>query len=952
MNIAELMAELQRDPTKITLLFGLTAEEYQRLNAAFRTTKDATSKVPENQKFLAILLLRKFQLDTSAIRQLIYQGDAKSVPAATITTFITKVGARLDKAFTLCPDLAAKFSAAPVTIVASINRPTDMSSLDKLLQSLQIAGHETAVVTHKARVISEAWVDAYLAKRVVVKKKTGQRAMEQVMDCLHYDIENGAPVDEYLAWQMATALSFHAHNSSYAPQTGFGLVQRREFERPLYYARSQSKHTHGELFKALTATKKSDQCLMPKNEALYRVLRVEYNKNFIRTLDHYNNLGYKKPDTPAAVAKGLKYFALQFGYVGLRKNPYEITLTGLRFAMATGTPSAVINKISDHIHYPSAAASPILKVHRAILQRRTRQYHALAADIQELTAELAYYPNLYLKLTRYRRANATQIKNYAATANLNFIKVDYDRNTNTLDIRFYPNKTIPEDANFTLGITNILINYFIGLLNAKLQAAGLEVQAERRQSFAFNRITVTDTVSMTMRVSLGYEPAAFVTVFNECLQSFNETLRECDFTNRHNPALARGFEVVERPRKEGKVTTKTGIRFFNVMRSNEGQLKATVVAKTAVRNQENRLAALQSYLATVTADNYKNAQYENPAVPVVRAIDTASPHDNLLVEGLLNNVMKYTFDFLPQARRIAETTSMPYSYAHHLGSLVKLGFKGLGWLASHNAYSSSHVYAKTLLLIESMLEHLTSLQTLLLQHDKPALNDKTYVRNLEQFEADYVKRSLAIGAAAVDVFFTDNGQQALTTSLVSMIMQVQAQPKLYAFSKCYYEFFNNLKENLEIPVQPTPRSADIICVDIREIEKLTQDIAHLNQAKAVIIDCTHNPCLSDNQVEPAVQALLEKNCFVVLVSSMLKHEQLGMDKFQNGKIAVLTPRGKNLARNVRDELQSISNQSMHPVAAAYFTMINTICQDKMVHAAPARAVEREAAEHAPFVPRL
>ncbi len=954
MNLVQLMAELERDPAKVTLLFGLTLAEYRLLNVAFNKTTDATSKLPKEQKFLAILLIRKFNLDLNGIRELIYEDHNKSVSSSVVNTMKAKVGARLDTAFAAHPALAAKFNAAQLPLVASANRPLTFTTLDKLMETLQFATHQTALVTHRARELSDEWLAAYLNKRVIAKKKTGQRAMEQVLDCLHYDIENGAPVDEYLAWQMATAFGFHAHNSSFAPQTGFGLVQRRESEHPLYYARSQGKHTHGLLFKTLTATNKAQQCLMPKNEALYRILRMEFNKKFTRTLDHYDVNGYKKAGTPAAVSKDLKYFALQFGYAGLRKNPYEITLAGIRFAMRDRTATNVINKVSGDLFYPSQSASPILKVHRAIWQRRMQYYHELVDAIHDDTSQLAYCPDLYRKLTQYRRNNANQIKQFADAAGFQCLKVGYDRNTNTLDIRFYPNKAIPDEANFTLGITNILINYFIGLLNAKLQAAGLEVQAERRQSFAFNRITVTDTVSMTMRVSLGYEPADFVTIFNECLQSFNETLRDCDFTNAKNPTLARGFEVVERPRKEGKVTAKTGIRFFNVMRSNEGQLKSTVLAKAAAAHHADRLTALQAYLASVTSDHFKDQHYRNTVVNVTGIRDRASAENNILVRGLLNNVLKYTFDFLKGAQRIAATTTLPYSYLYHVGKLVKQGLKGKEWLEEHTHYLSSHVYAKTLLLIESMMEHLVSLHTILLQHDKPDVNDKTHVRTLEQVEADYVKNSLHTGALAVEAYFTDNGQQALTTSLLSMIMQVQAQPlpKLYVYGKCYFEFFNNLKENLEIAVHSTVNNAGIICADIREITTFTADIHKMNQAKAVMIDCTHNPCLTDNQVEPAVNALLEKGCFVLLVGSMLKHEQLGLDKFQNGKVVVISPAGKRLAPNVKDELRSISDQSMHPVAAAYFTMINTICQEK-IHDAP--RVEREAPEalhHIRAVPRL
>ena len=89
---------------------------------------------------------------------------------------------------------------------------------------------------------------------------------------------------------------------------------------------------------------------------------------------------------------------------------------------------------------------------------------------------------------------------------------------------------------------------------------------------------------------------------------------------------------------------------------------------------------------------------------------------------------------------------------------------------------------------------------------------------------------------------------------------------------------------------------------------------------------TNNPYLNQERLQKLIKKMQEHHVWVVLAESALKHEQLGLDKYQSGRIIALSPSfGEKLPREVDDLLKGVSEEAMNPRIAAYLQMVNDIC---------------------------
>lgn len=927
------LADLVTQPHLFESLLGLSPAEYEQLDAEFKKTCDTTRKLPKSQKLIAAILTHRFKLCNQNIKNIIFSQPNTST--AVLESFKRSVMPRFNKALKKLPELDQKLCPTDAPISSSKNHDRIFSDLDELLNIVNLAVEKNTIITFKAQKMNKIWLDSYLKKPVHDKHKTGQGNFLQLLNCLLYDLDNFDSQDDYMAWYMAIVLNFNVHNSSYAPLIGYGKAQQREIDHPMLYARSQGKHVFGLFFKSLTASNRSAQCLLPKNEVVYKIFKTQYDNRFTKILSKYTPYGYlRKTET---IAKGDKnYFSLQFAYSGLRHNAYSITVEGIRYALETKNAADVIQMINKDFNV--CIEKPIVKLSDNRVMDQINYAHKKLHILYKKMAACEYFPNLYSALTRYRRENAMDIDRKVKNK-LENVQVLYDVNTNVLDIKFYPNKKIEDTANYTQGVTNVIINFFIGLLNHKLHHGGIFVQAHRRQSFAFNRITVTDITNMCMRVSLGYEPKEFVSIFIDSLRSLDIILTKYNFLDKENKDLIKGFEVVEKARKNNE-KCKAGTRFLNMMRSNKKILKSIVTAEfvldKAIRNNNDESAAFRDYIKCLVANNLGSNNGHVIKVEPLINLDQLSRKDNILVIGLLHNLLKFILLKIESAKIYSENNDFAYSYWIIISKITKLAFKAHGWLEMHTYYPSSHVYAKTLLLIDDLLEYLIALDTLYIIREKPSFDNHDAASKLAAMEKAYAANSLALLPKNIDVFFTDNGQQALTVSLLCMSVQVSREStvsnvstEIFAFGKCYYELFDNLKKNMEIKLIKTACDAQFIYVDIREIKAFKEQQKFFIKTKVVVIDCTHHPSLSNNGLKDVIKQLLRNSIWIVIVGSMLKHEQLGLDKFQSGKLVVLSPPRKSLYQDVVEDFQSISKIAMHPVAASFFMMINEICRDKL-----------------------
>ncbi len=902
---------------------GISKKEFDSIKKKFNLSnaKDRTKSTPKEYRLLILLLIKQYHLSSKNIKKIFLPGTTPTVFKA----FVDKVMPRLEAALSKLPEIVKKLDKhKPLILPSTLTKYTDLETFLHTILFAAQQDNKNSVLTAKVRELTPNWLKAYAIKPVSQKTKTGQKGFAQMATSLLYDIESFTKLSPPQIILFASTLNLHIHHASFAPGIGYGKVQTREMEHPLYYSRSQSKHVHGAFFKCLNGNQK-DQCLLPSNLALSKIFSYEVKGNFVKVLQRYDMKGYLKAEQTKA-----PYFSLDFAYSGLRMNAYKFTILGIETYLKNHDTSDLVKLID------LKPDSHLLKISPSILRNKILNMHENLNELNKSISHSAYFPNLYLALTHFRRKNIQTICQSPKIQRLNNIQVSHDTATNCLDIQFYPNQLTKDhnSANYSEGITNVIISFFTGLLNYHLYMAGLNIKVHRRQSFAFNRMTITDTTNLCMRVSMGYEPETFIPVFIKTLTTLNTLLTNFNFLNKKDEKLAAGFKVVEKARGE-EATDKTGINFLKFMRSTANTL-------IAVENAEKSLLAcrldndfyknaFQMYINSITS----SATIDDPCmVPKNIPEDIKSTPDNILIKGFLHNILKYALNKIEESKYLLDQQDSIYLYSHIITKLTKSCQKAAFWLENHTDYLSSHVYSKVVLLAEDMMEILSVLDSLCVAHNLDKIDP---IEQLRKTDRQYTISALGLKSGqAIDVFYTDNGQQALTASILCMTMQIfkpedfrSLSTLIYPFGKCYFELFKNLEGNLDLTISNDFNKSRFILVDIRELAAFQEKYSSKSSAEVVVIDCTHNPCLEDGELKDVTTQLLKDKKYVVIVESMLKHEQLGLDKIQAGKLIVLSPIGKLPAKNIRDELLSITNAAMHPVIASYFNMINDICRDKI-----------------------
>lgn len=936
MNLADLLIRLNADPTLYKRLLGINQAEYQQLEVTFLQFKDNTRKIPKEQRLLASLLIHHYSLSTTSIKTVIFSNQKTTAVMA--DTFKTAMQTRLEKTLKTHPDLALKIASKRAPLAVTHEQRMQLTELEHLIDVVLRATTQNALITRKALPINTMlqWTSDYLGKKVTQKKKTGQTALKQLFFCFEYDMSRFDTNEIYDICYFSSMINTNLHHASHRPMVGYGKAQIRESQHPLYYSRSQSKHPYGLLFRSMTASLEenrggSSQCLQPKNAAAHKIIATQYDTLFTQLLARYDQNGFLKKEF-SPTKQQMEYFSTRFAYSGLRQNAFTATIKGTTAAIQHGNLNSLFAKVRTLASVTDDMILPVLPLNKRKLANQISISGSILQAVDHDMQNRPYYENLQQSLNQYRREHANRITTLAKAAPFKNLRVSYDVNTFTVDVRFYPNEAIEESDNYKEGITNIIINFFIGLVNYHAAQKGLFIAAQRRQSFGFSRTTITDTLNMQMRISLGYESEGIVSSIHSALMSMENLLEEYNFLDRECHALKAGFAVAESPK--GKVVTdKTGNKFRQMMRSNENMLRAVITAEYYLlkRNVASESAAFKQYIDALTSEKLLPLDTHHPQPQLTpEHHEATSAKDNIVVTGILNNVIKHSIEKMMLAKRLIKEAkaTLPYSYTFISATLSKYLYKGDAILCKHTQFPASHIHAKTLLLIEDIMEMLILLDALILMHSEQNEDSVDRVALLSQTEIKHTAQVLALDPSRVEVFFTDNGQQALIMSYVCLSLQLKSH-STYIYPNCYYELPMHIQEDLKVSLSNTGKEAEVVFVDVRNLNDFMADLTFNRSLKLVILDTTHNPCLPDNNLDTIIPDLRKRGVWVVLVESMLKHEQLGLDKFQSGKITTIAPRGKRLYDNVRDELSSITQCAMSPLTATFFQMINEICRDKI-----------------------
>ncbi len=769
---------------------------------------------------------------------------------------------------------------------------------------------------------------------------------------------------DHLTWYSALVLNMFVHVATFTPHEGHGKVQAREFaghKSQLQYYRSQGNHPQASFFRILTKQEREDKqgirnSRLPMNEAFLKLVEVE-QPNICRDLKEMD----AKTGYPKDIKKGSKklgYVMTQIAHAGARKNNILALIQGMEQALAS-EPEQSAQQLQQKL-------TGILKPTKSIKKRKPddciKRINGYLKAFKKISLDTSTDSALSTHLLTYRTERVNLIKQRINDKKLKHIEVDTSsKHMTSLMLRLYPACKV-EDDTYKEGVTNVLLSFFGALLNHHAQKRKMRLHTERRQSFGFLRPTLTDAGCLTLRLSLGLEPEVFNEVILESLDAFEILLEEFKFDKKEDPSVSKVFELSkEIPEvEEGENKPRTPDAHIRSVTRKDDKILLTYRQAQAYINQA-ALTQAPDYLSQAMKNYLDGYVYKQETLTLKASPALVNDHVQTIaspVVDLLRNTLNYALQCVEKLEPINADEPHPHflnTYQHSLGKLFNKAQAASDLLKKINQIDATEFYQQALALSEDMLEYLISLNGLQLIRAKSkgegVAPDPVAV--LHEMELNYTKKALGIPSAHLNLYFTDSGQQAITTSLLSLLTithgptpyDVNADASIYLFRDSYYEVPEFLKDCKKDGLNVRTKSlqqARIVFTDVTQLEHF--DCKKCNNMQALVVDMTHHPMLSKAEIKAKIEAAYAQTGLVFLVESTLKHGELGLDKYQAGKITILSdPAKKKLTREHLDPIKAVSEEAMHPLAASYLSMVNEICREKL---APEPKSKKESAAHA------
>lgn len=750
----------------------------------------------------------------------------------------------------------------------------------------------------------------------------GESRFQKIYAYLLADMANYTNDIFLLTEYSALVINMYRHIATFTPYEDHGQAQHHEFagKSHMQYYRSQGKHASASLFRQLTQTPSS---------------RLPFNKGFIKLIADNSEIKKIEPKTGLAKrGETVNSFVMtKIAHAGARKNNLATLIQGINTTpLNREALAATLQRILP----------PTKTITELSASRCTKRIHAYYQAFNELEHNHLFTKALSSKMLDYRIKRIQQIQQRIDTLGLEYISLDSKQsNITCLMIRLYPKCHITNDT-YKEGVTNVLLSFFGGLLNHTCEQQGLNLYTTRRQSFGFLRPTITDAGCLTIRLSLGLEPHSFDDIIIDCLEQFNTLLHIFRFDDKTNSRVSKVFEYIKPPKEptDEKQKIRAGDTYIrNAVRKDDKTLITFQQAKAYIDASNDDLEqAMRRFLRRYICRNIKYPVTSNQQpLDTVQLIDTPTTN-------LLQNTLTYTCNKI-QALATQAHSALPTCFAHvslhTITKLFKHAQRAQVLLNQYEQMDASEFYYQALLTIENCLEYLILLDGL--EHIKAQLQGQPInaIKHLRNSELRYVHRSLNIAQSQLSLFFTDSGQQAITTSLLTLSIMLHGAGKngksydndIYLFGDSYYEIAEFITDSWQDGLRLETKKrhqAKIILVDISQISRFIRKFHadYYPAMKAVVIDMTHHPLFDQEELRNDIQSIHESGAWVVLVESSLKHAELGLDKYQAGKIITIAPLGLSLPDVAIDLFKQVSRDAIHPLTASYLSMVNTICGDK------------------------
>lgn len=307
--------------------------------------------------------------------------------------------------------------------------------------------------------------------------------------------------------------------------------------------------------------------------------------------------------------------------------------------------------------------------------------------------------------------------------------------------------------------------------------------------------------------------------------------------------------------------------------------------------------------------------------------------------AVLQNLTKYAVGFAATFSTQEENDIVElfgHSCWHALLKLYQHCHDAVELLKNLDKRELSIAYKEANYHLQNIMEYLIALDSLEQMQRKIQGKENARLVSLLNTEKNYAKSNFNLAEKQVNVYLLDNGQQAITTTLLAMDFELflqeaheqRGQNSIYNFNESYYELDLFLQDVGGLK-NTSKAESTIVFIDITQLDKLK--LGEFKQINALVIDITRQPDLTDIQLKKIIADAHKLGIWVVLSASCLKHDELGADKYTAGKIITLAPKqDKSLSKDVIDIFEGVANHSMHPVVASYLQMVNEICGDKPI----------------------
>lgn len=673
-----------------------------------------------------------------------------------------------------------------------------------------------------------------------------------------------------------------------------------------------------------------EELTIKKDKKLLTELKKLENTATDTSFDFYPTMLYQK--------RLVNYDGPIAGHAGLRQHNAQIYSDILNnfFTVYKSTPVAlkhIIKFITQHY-----GVNNTFKFDDMSKINFPKEYDILVKQLQEISDNQKF---MELNL-QYRYDLAAAIVEDIQKIDLQYFQVFTSAGNPNITIQCLEPPHTPDhykvdSANHKDGWVNVIMTYFIGILNHLALNRNLPIYTNRRQSFGFLRPTITDT-GESFRLSLGIQPAEYAELITHALRIVDQEIANID-----KRIIKTAFTTVEEGSKKGNV-------LLNAMRTEERKIAAYLQVEAKKLSLSKFLDWINREVSTRYPDikisklafDDEKFELKEPKIEIKNSkLDEVLKQQDryniykLYLSRLLNLVRKTINHFeLDIEKHIQHEKSYQWLSTRLINNAQKAKYL-LAHADQLKNHELTHFYAKSTLIIEALLENLIMLRAVL-QIKLTTKKQPLIETELKQQLTTLYK----LDSADVAVYRTDSGEQAITASILAAITQGQ----VVKLENGYYEIEDFVKESkLKIdgrkninylplaitfidihPGNSCSKNGGIFFKSNRIIESLEEITKRLKNKKGedyyLIVDITNStinmPVVKDGITTWNKLSKDYPNLRLIMVSSMLKHGEMSTDKYQIGQIFRF---GKALPKE--QALKKLSSSVQHPLTNDFMNMM-------------------------------